>query len=438
MVIFSKLTEEFAWWLQMQKKVACGLGVSGLFCPKFAFFVVFSFTGVFSPLGAESGLDELLRDAYANNPQLKAAHERWAAALERVPQARSLPDPTMSYGYFVERMDTRQTFRVEQMLPGWGQRSLRADIARDGAQVAADALEIIAADIRRDLMQAVASWVLARESTALVQKNLERVQSLEEVALQRYRSGDVSQADVLRLQMEAEYLQVDLQQWQDRQSATHAAINAIRGREVYYPLPEIKTLPEVRSDPPVTNRGGESVRYNPDLVQEQSRIQEAQRSQALAAISRRPNIMLGVEYMDNRGMAPDEVMAMVGISIPLWQNRYRAERREAAANLRAVEWDYQARYQRTQADLQMAVFEWQDAKRRVELFETSLIPRARQALAILEADYRTGRSGFLDLLNAQRALLELDLALLQAKNEEFIRMAQWERLSRNPEFNRYR
>lgn len=384
--------------------------------------------------GYQQGTDALLRDAYANNPQLKAAHERWTAALERVPQVKALPDPTLSYGYFVERMNTRQIFRVEQMFPGWGQRGLRSDVANDAAQVAADALEIVAADIRRDLLQAVANWILARESAGLVDENLDRVTQLEEVALQRYRAGDASQADVLRLQMEAETLKVDRQQWQERQVALRAAINSIRGRDFSYPMPEIDSLPDIGTMALDNASSDLAIRQNPDMRQEQSRIRQAQRSQELAGITRRPDIMLGVELMDNRGTAPDEVMAMVGVNIPLWQSRYRAERREAAANLRAVEQDYQARYYRIQADVQMARFELQDAQRRVELFEESLIPRARQALAILETDYRTGRSGFLDLLDAQRALLDLDLALLQAKSDSFIRKVQWQRLTQSPDF----
>jgi cobalt-zinc-cadmium efflux system outer membrane protein len=79
-------------------------------------------------------LGELRLHAARHNPGLRAAFERWKADLERIPQARSLPDPRFTYGYFIERVETRvgpqrHRFSLQQMLPasrrldcGWGPR----------------------------------------------------------------------------------------------------------------------------------------------------------------------------------------------------------------------------------------------------------------------------------------------------------------------------
>jgi outer membrane protein, heavy metal efflux system len=45
-------------------------------------------------------LDDYLLIAAENNPNLKAKYFQYQAALERVPQAGSLPDPQLSFGIF--------------------------------------------------------------------------------------------------------------------------------------------------------------------------------------------------------------------------------------------------------------------------------------------------------------------------------------------------
>ena len=374
-------------------------------------------------------IESLVREAYAHSPELRAAHARWASALERVPQARALPDPTVGYGYFIERMETRQVFRVEQMFPGWGVRSSRADVADAGARTAASALEVTAANLRLAVHEAVADWVLVGHSSRLVEENLGLIEQLEAVALQRYRTGETSQADVLRLQSQADVLRVDLESWKERRPAVQARLNAILGRAPDHPVPEIETLPISSEIPHPTPTAFFAAADNPDLKESQSAIHQAERARDLARKASRPNLMVGLEYMDNRSMAPDELMAMVSVSIPIWQGNYRAQRREAAADLRAAEADYAARFNRLQADARMALYERQDAARQVALFEDSLLPRARQTLSILEGDYRTGRTSFLDLLEAQRTVLDLDLALVRARSELFVRESRWERIA---------
>ena len=48
-----------------------------------------------------------LIEAALNNPGLEAVFNHWKAALERVPQAKTLPDPRFSYRYFIQEIETR-------------------------------------------------------------------------------------------------------------------------------------------------------------------------------------------------------------------------------------------------------------------------------------------------------------------------------------------
>ncbi len=54
-----------------------------------------------------SELSDYLAYAALNNPGLKAAFEHWRAAIEEVPQAKSLPDPKITYGNFIRGVETK-------------------------------------------------------------------------------------------------------------------------------------------------------------------------------------------------------------------------------------------------------------------------------------------------------------------------------------------
>ena len=79
-------------------------------------------------------LQDYLRYASLNNAELKAKFHQWKAAIEQIPQAKSLPDPKFTYGYFIEEVETRvgpqrQKFEIMQTFPWFGVIEARGDQA---------------------------------------------------------------------------------------------------------------------------------------------------------------------------------------------------------------------------------------------------------------------------------------------------------------------
>ncbi|MEQ9007445.1 MAG: TolC family protein, partial [Ekhidna sp.] len=62
---------------------------------------------LFSLGAAAQTLEDYFQIAAENNPGLQAKHKAFEAALERIPQANSLQDPTFSFGYFISQVETR-------------------------------------------------------------------------------------------------------------------------------------------------------------------------------------------------------------------------------------------------------------------------------------------------------------------------------------------
>ena len=85
-------------------------------------------------------LNQYLTMAAENNPGLKSKFLEYQAALERVPQVGSLPDPQVSFGYFIQPVETRvgpqqARLSVMQMFPWFGTLGAQKNVAAQEAKV---------------------------------------------------------------------------------------------------------------------------------------------------------------------------------------------------------------------------------------------------------------------------------------------------------------
>ena len=88
-----------------------------------SFFLLFSLSGIAQ--GEKEILDDYLRTAAENNPGLKSKFNNYMAAMEKVPQVETLPDPKFAFGYFIQPVETKngpQEYKISlsQMMPWFG------------------------------------------------------------------------------------------------------------------------------------------------------------------------------------------------------------------------------------------------------------------------------------------------------------------------------
>ena len=82
--------------------------------------------------------------------------------------------------------------------------------------------------------------------------------------------------------------------------------------------------------------------------------------------------------------------------------------------------------------LQLAMYGYRDAGRKINLYRDGLLPKADEAVAATATAYQAGTSDILDLLDAQRVLLEFQLALERALADSSQRLAEIEMLVGRP------
>src|SRR5207244_7528235 len=80
-------------------------------------------------LKAESSLEDYLRYAILNQPQVEAAYYDWLSAIERITQARSLPDPKLTFEMYIQDIVTSVMPGLMMDFPGPGKLGARAEVA---------------------------------------------------------------------------------------------------------------------------------------------------------------------------------------------------------------------------------------------------------------------------------------------------------------------
>ena len=401
--------------------------------------------GPLPALGAGATLRDYLEYAALNNPGLEAAFYRWQAALEQIPQARALPDPTFTYRYYIREVETRvgpqrQAFGLHQRFPWPSKLYHQAGAAAEAARSAHARYEAAKVHLFYRVKHAYYEYYYLKRAIDLVRENRDLVRYLEAVARRRYEVAAARYPDVIRAQVELGKLDDRLRTLEDLRQPMASHLNAALGRPTREPLPWPKEVPH---EAPATD--DEELlawlrEHNPELEALRHEIGRAEQGIRLAEQNYYPDVTVGVDHIQTdealmpavRDSGKDPVVAMFSVALPVWYEKYDAALREA----RARHWDaIRSRDERENvlaAEVRMVLYRVRDAERKVDLFRDTLVPKARQSLKATEAAFRAGNANFVDLVDAERVLLEFQLSQERALTDQAQHVARLEMLVGRP------
>jgi outer membrane protein TolC len=132
-----------------------------------------------------------------------------------------------------------------------------------------------------------------------------------------------------------------------------------------------------------------------------------------------------VDYLPESGKDPFSLT--VGMNIPIWLGKRKAAVTQAE-EARAAEMARYADLQKNiEAEINDILFQLQTTKETLELYEQGLITQAESSLQSATAAYKTGRLDFLNLLDAERMLLQINLAHIREQANYAKQLAALER-----------
>lgn len=142
-------------------------------------------------------LEDYLIIAAENNPNLKSKYFQYQAALERVPQVGSLPDPQLSFGFFVmpmERYMGNQVAEISlmQMFPWFGTLGAAKNEMTFMAKAKFEEFNEVKSMLFYEVRVNWYALQLLEKEIAITKENIELLKTMEQIALTRFKSGGQS------------------------------------------------------------------------------------------------------------------------------------------------------------------------------------------------------------------------------------------------------
>jgi len=366
------------------------------------------------------GLQSLIEEALARNPEIQAASRQVAKMRARVPQRGALPDPMLSYGVMNEgRPVPFQTLGeagfsevyvgILQDLPYPGKRGLREDVAEEEARAAEWALESVIRRVVSQIKEAYYELYVVDAALDIVERNRELLENLERVAAARYTVGQGTQQHVLDAQVEICRLEERISLLRQQRSVVEALLNSLLYRESGNPLGRPEPLRPAPLGYEMEQLWKMAEEASPALREQSQWVAAGERDLALAQRELLPDLGVNFVYHNRGGLDPYYTFGGT-LSLPLYAGRkQRKAIEEASEGLLESRHTFDAARARVRYQVTEAYLAAKTAESLLSLYEEGILRQARLSLDSATAQYQVGRVDFLTLLNSWMRLLEYDL-----------------------------
>ncbi|MEN6385463.1 MAG: TolC family protein [Phycisphaerales bacterium] len=393
--------------------------------------ILFFFSNLaFSDVNSPTTLDEYITIATSNNAELSARYEEYKASREQIIQAKTLPDPTLKYGYATEETPTRSTFEVMQEIPWFGTIESRKNYASALSSAAMKRYDAKRLEILNNLKRWFYEYSFLYSSVNITIENMNLARQLERVAREKYATMTTEHPDIIKAQIILANLEYNKQNLKAYRQPLVVKLNSILNRDPSAGLkwPQKPIYQPVSLNFDIVNTL--VMQNNPDLIAMNYDVAAARSERTLAEKKFYPNLGLGVAI--DAGMGRDghsRVMPVVAINIPLWRKSYDAGERAADAMVNKSVKEKKQRQNDLSAAAQQSLYELEDSTRKIHLYKDILIPKSKEHFIAAQNSYQTGTSDFLTMLDSLQSLYGYQLLYERAMADYAQKLAELEMLT---------
>jgi cobalt-zinc-cadmium efflux system outer membrane protein len=360
----------------------------------------------------ELSLQDAVRQALAASPLLKARQAAVDAGSASIRQADIRPNPELGLevenftgtGPFTDFGSTEATLTYSQKIERGGKRDARIRLAQSERTLSLAEKSRSAADVALATQRAwiaVAAW---NRSVAVAEDRVRLSGELAEIARRRVEAARDPLSAKLKAENKVAAAQADLVEARRMLEAAREELGA---------LLDHAALPRVPGQAIRRLHGAGAQGDSPDLAVREAAIARASRSFELekARAKQDPTVGVGVRYFGDR----DEAAALVSFSMPIAlfdTNRGNIDR--AMAQRQEAEWMLAEERRRRAASIRQAQAKADAARAQAAALRDDMIPRAEEAARSAQDGYDRGAFDYLDVADAQEALIDLRVREVEA------------------------
>ncbi|WP_432262025.1 TolC family protein [Cupriavidus sp. TMH.W2] len=385
------------------------------------------------PAKASLTLAQARLDAIRCNRDIIAARRGEEASQADIQIASQRPNPVLSLGVAninphagigsgnLRSKTVDSTVRVDQLIETANKGGLRLDAARKASVAAGEVVQAVVTQQTSAVEQAFFDAVVSQERVEVLTETLALYHRTQQANEARLKAGDVSRADVTKLQLDGLRAQNDLRQ----AMADHARDKAQLAQAMGVPgtLADNRLVADWPSlEAPVPQVDPDTLQRRPDVTAAEARLAAAASVRDLARAGRVPDVTVGAQA-EHWPTSPSNTNGSgnsygVFVSIPLFvRHSNGGEARRAEVDYYAALDDRNRVLLEAQNEVERLRSQLDASRLSLKQMRESVVPAAESVAGSAEFAYAKGASGVLDLLDARRALRQTRLDAVNAQGE---------------------
>lgn len=406
-------------------------------------FIIYLF--VLSTLVKAQTLENHIQEAQENNPKLQASYKQFEAALEKINQVGTLPNPTLSFGYFISPVETRigpqqAKLSLSQKFPWFGTQQAKEDLASIEAKVKYQGFVDIQNLLSYDVQQAYYKVFEVVQHLKWQQKNLNLLNTYKQLATSAFSNSKGTLTDVLRTEIEIKNAKTDIDLLKKAVSPLSITFNRLLNRpdSVSIIMEDSVKMSDFLEMPDFQN----AINNHPSVLAIDHKEEIEKQKQQVIKKQGLPQVGAGLDYVfvgkrtDNivAGNGKDIIMPMVSLSLPIYRKKYKAAIRESELLKEAYLLSRNSLQNSLISNYNQVAYEIQQASTLFELYNEQ-ITTTNQVIKLLLSAYKNSGKDFEDILIAQQRLIKYEISKITALKKYHIGQAKLNYLLSNTVLN---
>jgi outer membrane protein, heavy metal efflux system len=380
-------------------------------------------------------LDEAVQLALQHNHSLLAARTTIQQSQAEEVTANLRPNPVLFgdalFIPFFQPSDFNSTFMsnsaefdlgVSYLFERGKKRQHRLRAAEDQTAVTQSQ---VADDARSLTFQVASQFIsaqLAESALALAQQDLKSFQNTVDISQERYRTGDISEDDLLKIKLQLLQFQTDASQ---AQLAKAQALSDLRQLLGYDSVPAdydvAGTLQYQALHGNLEDFQAKALASRPDLRAAQQGIAAAKSQYELAKANGKRDVTAQMNYTH---VSEANTASFIGtVEIPIF-DRNQGEIARAQYAIGQAQEQQQATADQVLTDVRDAYEGVQSNDQVIQLYRSGYLDEAKQDLNISQYAYQRGAASLLDFLDAERSYRSTELGYRQALASYLVALEQ--------------
>ncbi len=370
-------------------------------------------------------LDQAIDLALAHNHSLKAAQTQVQQNRAQEITAALRPNPSLAWDALFVPVFSPQSFSVDNLVNNQqfdmglsyliergGKRQRRIDAARDTTAVT----QYQVADTERGLIFNVAQQFinaqLAASNLEFAQRDLDSFEQTVKISDERYRAGDISEGDLLKVKVQLLQFQTDVSTARVAKVQALASLRQLLGFEA---VPANYDIAEEMTYTPLTlgvdDLRLQALKSRPDLLAARAGVRAAQSQIALAKANGKVDLTTALSY--SHLSSQNSLSMTFNIPLPIFDRNQGEIARTSAAATQAQE-QADAAAETVLTDVANNYEAFATNQQIVQLYLSGYLKQAQDSRDISEYAYKRGAASLLDYLDAERSYRATQLAYRQA------------------------